>query len=81
MSLTIPKKYLTYRRDSTDICWMCEENINSYLATEGCKQDDYEESCENIALNWMWGARVLSVLIMIIRFRVKGDDEHTDYLL
>ena len=55
--------------------------INSYLANEGSMQDGYERSCENIVLTWMWEIRVLSVLIMVIRFRVKGDDEHTDYPL
>lgn len=32
-------------------------------------------------VTWMWGIRVLSLLIMVIRSRVKEDDEHTDYLL
>lgn len=48
--------------------------FNSYLATEGNKQDGYEESCENNVLTWMWGTRVLSALIMVIRFRVKGHE-------
>lgn len=58
-----------------------EKKFKSYLATEGNKQDDYEERCENIVLTWIWGTRVLAVSIMVIRFKVKGDDEHTDYLL